>query len=285
MNKDKSFNAKKRFGQNFLTSPDIPRRIAENCGADKHSAVLEIGPGKGILTLELSKIAKKVCAVEIDTDLEQILSEKLFDAENVSVVFKDFLDIDLNSFVNEHFGDLPLYVCANLPYYITTPIIMKLLESGVPFRAITIMVQKEVAERLCAKPATEEYGAITAALNYYSDVKRLFKVPAGCFTPKPKVDSAVIQLTLPPKQPVVPKSKELFFQVIRAAFGHRRKTLGNNLYTFFNNDKFLNISKEEIAAELTTIGLDPEIRGEKLGTFEFCIIADRLYERLIKSDI
>lgn len=284
MNQEQKFITKKRYGQNFLTSADIPKKIAENCGVDEDSAVLEIGPGKGILTLELAKRAKKVCAVEIDKDLEPILSEKLFGTDNVTVVFNDFLEIELDSFVKEHFGDLPLYVCANLPYYITTPILMKLLESGVQFKAITIMVQKEVAERLCSKPNTAEYGAITAAVNYYVDVKRLFKVPAGCFTPKPKVDSAVIKLTLPPQHPVKPKDQKLFFEVIRAAFGHRRKTLSNNLFTLLK-EKALNIPKDEIAAELLKIGFEPDIRGEKLGITEFCIITDRLYNRYFKSDI
>ena len=274
-NSGDGFVTKKKFGQNFLTSPDIPRKIAASCGADKSIGVLEIGPGKGILTVELAKVAGKVCAVEIDTELETHLTENLKNFNNTEVVYGDILDFDLKELIKLKFGDMDVCVCANLPYYITTPILMKLLESGAGFKSITIMVQREVAARLCAKPGSAEYGAITASVNYYSDIKKLFKVPAGCFNPVPKVDSAVIKLTMPPQNPVIPKNEELFLKIIRAAFAQRRKTLVNNLFALFEGKT----TKEQIAIELTEAGFEPDIRGEKLGIKEFCIIADSYSEK------
>lgn len=269
------FSAKKKFGQNFLTSPDIPRKIATSCGADENIGVLEIGPGKGILTAELAKVSRKVVAVEIDTELEPYLTENLSSYNNIEIVYGDILEFDLKEIIKQKFGSMDVCVCANLPYYITTPILMKLLESGVRLISITVMVQKEVADRLSAKPGSAEYGAITAVVNYYSDIKKLFKVPAGCFSPVPKVDSAVIKLTLPPENPVIPKNEELFLNIIKAAFAQRRKTLVNNIFTLFKGT----ITKEQIANDLFELGFLPDIRGEKLGIREFCIIADSYFEK------
>lgn len=269
------FSAKKKFGQNFLTSPDIPRKTATSCGADENIGVLEIGPGKGILTAELAKVSRKVVAVEIDTELEPYLTENLSSYNNIEIVYGDILEFDLKEIIKQKFGSMDVCVCANLPYYITTPILMKLLESGVRLISITVMVQKEVADRLSAKPGSAEYGAITAVVNYYSDIKKLFKVPAGCFSPVPKVDSAVIKLTLPPENPVIPKNEELFLNIIKAAFAQRRKTLVNNIFTLFKGT----ITKEQIANDLFELGFLPDIRGEKLGIREFCIIADSYFEK------
>lgn len=272
---DTSF--KKKFGQNFLINPSVVERIAASCPTkgdtpDKSLGVLEIGPGIGTLTNELAKVAGKVVAVEIDDTLLPILAKTLADYSNVTVIHSDIMKTDLAALVSEHFSECErIAVCANLPYYITTPILMALLESKLPFSTITIMIQKEVAERLCAKAGDSEYGAITATLAYYGSVKRLFTVHAGSFMPAPKVDSAVIQIELYPQPPVHVKSEKMLFDVIKAAFGQRRKTLVNALSTAFPKR-----SKSELTELVTSCGFSATVRGETLTIEQFAMLADML---------
>ncbi|MBE6706003.1 MAG: ribosomal RNA small subunit methyltransferase A, partial [Ruminococcaceae bacterium] len=231
-----NFKFQKKYGQNFLYDPKIPARIAENCtegefpeNGKKDEVIVEIGPGAGILTKELAKRFRSVSAVEIDENLIPILAESLADFDNVTVTNKDIMQVDLPQFVKEitDDGKYNVSVCANLPYYITTPVIMKLIEECCGFRYITVMVQKEVARRLCAKPGTDDYGAITAEIGLYGSAVKLFDVPAGCFNPRPKVDSAVVRIKLeyPSKYPK--DDAKNASTLIKAAFGQRRKTLVN----------------------------------------------------------
>lgn len=268
------FKKKKQFGQNFLTNSAIPQRIAAESGITKDDGVIEIGPGFGILTRELSKIADKVVAIEIDTELMDILPEKLKDCDNVKVINADILKTDVNKLIKEEFNNKGVCVCANLPYYITTDIVMSLLEGEFGFKTITVMVQKEVAERFCAKAGTDGYGAITASIGYYASVKRLFTVKAGSFDPKPKVDSAVIRFDLYKEPPVSPIDKKLFFDVIKAAFSQRRKTLVNTLSSSFGNV----LSKEQITSIVTSAGFKETVRGEELDIKAFSNIADLIYK-------
>ncbi len=278
-------DTKKGFGQNFLINPSIPEDIAdESCLYHKEingfgeSAVLEIGPGIGALTAQLCERYNKVVAVEIDKTLIPILGETLGEYDNVTVVNEDFLKLDLKSFVNEHFGDLPVSVCANLPYYITTPIIMKLLEESrvdgkSMFTSLTVMVQKEVADRLCATEKDSEYGAITASINYYGKVKKLFTVAPGNFLPAPSVTSAVIRIELYRENPFTVKSEKMLFDVITGAFAQRRKTMLNSLSSSISF-----VSKERLSEIIAELGFDTNIRGEKLSISDFCALADKLYE-------
>ncbi len=260
----------KKFGQNFLINEDVPRRIADECGADKNACVLEIGPGIGTLTQELCRVAKSVVAVEIDKGLLPVLDETLGEYDNVKIINSDIMKTDIKKLVKEEFCDSDIYVCANLPYYITTPILMTLLESGIKFKKMTFMVQKEVAERLSSSSVEGDYGAVTASVNYYGDVKKLFNVSAGNFMPAPKVDSAVIQITLfgQPKYDV--KDEKVFFRVIRAAFEQRRKTLVNAL------SGKVDLSKEDIRNAVLECGFDENIRGERLSTEEFARLSNEI---------
>ena len=259
---------KKQFGQNFLISESVPRRIAESGYAE---GVLEIGPGIGTLTRELCAVANKVVAVEIDTTLLPILEKTLADFDNVTVINNDVMKVDIASLVEEKFTDCKeVAVCANLPYYITSPVLMKLLESKVGFTSITVMVQKEVATRLAAPAGHETYGALTAAVSYYASVKKLFDVPAGCFMPKPKVDSAVVKLTLY-KEPPVDCNEETLFKVIKGAFAQRRKTLVNSLSTVIGH-----IPKAELATIITSCGFAEGVRGETLDIAAFAKIANAI---------
>ncbi len=263
----------KKFGQNFLINQSVPERIAEESGGGNGDCVLEIGPGIGTLTRELCKTYSHVLCVEIDDGLIPVLGKTLSEYDNVKIINNDILKLNIGELMKSFPENSDIYVCANLPYYITTPVIMKLLESGFPFRSLTLMVQKEVATRLTSEPGTAEYGAITASISYYGEVMRLFKVPAGCFMPAPKVDSAVIQIKLHEIRPVVPKNEELFFKVIKSAFGMRRKTLCNCLANGFPQ-----FSKEQVANALKECGISPEIRGETLSIKEFCIISDKFLQ-------
>lgn len=267
------FKKKKQYGQNFLTNSAIPRRIAAESGIEANDGVIEIGPGFGILTRELSSVAYKVVAIEIDNELMEILPEKLANCNNVKVINADVLKTDINKLIKEEFDGKEVCVCANLPYYITTDIVMKLLEGEYGFKTITVMVQKEVAERFCSKAGTEGYGAITASISYYASVKRLFTVKAGSFDPKPKVDSAVIRFDVYKDPPVSPKNKELLFDVIKAAFSQRRKTLLNSLYSFFGNK----ITKQTLNEIVITAGFSETVRGEELDIFAFSKIADLIH--------
>ncbi len=262
-------NFQKKFGQNFLINKSVPERIAAESGGGVGDCVLEIGPGIGTLTVELCSIYSHVLCVEIDDGLIPVLGKTLEEFDNVNVIHGDIMKEDIGKLVGQFPVGSSVYVCANLPYYITTPVIMKLLESNYPFTALTLMVQKEVATRLTSSPGNAEYGAITASVNYYGEVKRLFKVPAGCFMPAPKVDSAVIQITPHKIKPVQPDDEEMFFKVIKSSFGMRRKTLCNCLA-----NSFPQLTKEQIANILNECGISPDTRGETLTNKEFCIIAN-----------
>ncbi len=261
----------KQFGQNFLINQMIPEDIADNCADEKGSLIFEIGPGIGCLTQELALRYDKVLAVEIDKGLIPVLAKTLAEYDNVTVLNEDVMQTDLPAVIEKYAEGRPVSVCANLPYYITTPILMRLLESGVHFKTITVMVQDEVADRLCASSGGKDYGAITAVLGYYGTVKRLFKVPAGCFMPAPKVDSAVIRMDLYEQPKYTPKDEKLFFGIIKAAFEMRRKTLLNAL-----SAKFPQFGKEKILEALCAIGQEPTVRGERLSTADFAALADAL---------
>lgn len=267
---DEGTHLRKEYGQNFLIRREIPERIAEECTENEDSMILEIGPGIGCLTKELAERYGKVVSVEIDSHLLPILAKTLEEYDNVTVINQDVMKVDLQALVTEHSEGREVSVCANLPYYITTPILMALLESGVPFRSITVMVQAEVAQRLCAKAGDDTYGAITAVLGYYGETRRLFTVPASAFLPAPKVNSAVVRIDLYKEPRYLPKDKKLFFALIKAAFEMRRKTLVNAI------SAKLPYTKEEVADALASIGLSDKIRGERLSTADFASLADAL---------
>lgn len=270
---NENFNHKKKFGQNFLFNEDIPKKIVSNSNLTADHTVIEIGPGKGILTKQIASVAKQVFAFEIDTDLCDILNDVCNEFSNIKVFYNDIMKVDLSAFVQEYCPNEKIAVIANLPYYITTPIIMMLLEAPIKIDFITIMVQKEVASRITALPNTSDYGALTASINFYSKPKKLFNVPAGCFIPKPKVDSAVVKLDLYNEPPVNTLDDKLFFDVIKAAFQQRRKTLLNSLYSYFNGK----YSKEIIKEIISNAQLKETVRGEELSIDQFCIIANLLF--------
>ncbi len=257
------------YGQNFLIDPTVPERIAEACAEKEDVLVVEIGPGIGCLTQELCARYARVLAIEIDAGLIPVLDKTLAAYSNVRVVCGDVMKLDLPSLIAEEASGRDVVVCANLPYYITTPILMCLLECGVPFRRITVMVQAEVAARLVATPGKGDYGAITAVLRYYGEPCRLFTVPAGAFLPAPRVNSAVVSISLYREKPCRPQDERLFFSVIRAAFGMRRKTLSNALGALGG------FSRAQIMEAITQAGIDPGIRGERLAVEDFCRLSDR----------
>lgn len=264
-------NFRKEFGQNFLTDPEVIDSIADACCADKTCTVLEIGPGIGTLTRSLAARYRRVIALEIDRSLIPVLRYTLSDHPNVEVINADVMQVDLGELLAEAFREGPVAVCANLPYYITTPILMKLLESRLPFDGITVMVQAEVADRLCAHAGSKAYGAITVSVDYYGEAEELLFVPADRFVPAPKVNSKVVRIALWGTKPCVPQSEELFFRTVKAAFGQRRKTLANALSTGFPE-----LGKERIAAILAEQGLPADIRGERLDLARFVALSDRL---------
>lgn len=268
-------NFRKEFGQNFLTNNMIVEDISDNCCDDADSTILEIGPGIGSLTSELAQRYRHVVAVEIDRGLIPVLKYTLGEYNNVTVINEDVMKADLKTLLAPYFEKGKVSVCANLPYYITTPILMMLLESGLPFDYITVMIQSEVADRLCSAAGGKDCGAITAVLNYYGQPEKLFKVSAGNFIPAPKVDSSVVRIKLYKDRPYVPKDEKTFFRTVRAAFEQRRKTLPNALSAVFSE-----LSKEEITNAVTSCGHDASIRGEKLSVAEFCALSDILYEKI-----
>ncbi|MGM9625330.1 MAG: 16S rRNA (adenine(1518)-N(6)/adenine(1519)-N(6))-dimethyltransferase RsmA [Eubacteriales bacterium] len=270
----------KKFGQNFLINPTVPERIAAECGAEPGDAILEIGPGIGTMTQYLCEMYEKVVAVEIDRALIPVLGETLAGYDNVTVIEGDIMKLDLHALFAEHFAGMHVTVCANLPYYITTPILMLLLESGIPLDNITVMIQKEVADRLAAEPGSADYGAVTASVQYYALVEKLFCVSAGNFLPAPKVDSAVVRMRLYRDRPVKVKEEDMLFRVIRAAFGQRRKTLLNALSAGMGD-----FSKTEIAEALDKAGFAENIRGERLSVAEFGRLADVLSDRKASAGI
>ena len=269
---DAGISFRKEFGQNFLTNRIIPEEIAENCADDANSLIIEIGPGIGTLTQELALRFKRVVAVEIDRGLIPILDKTLADFDNVTVINDDVMQVDLPSLIERYSEGMPVSVCANLPYYITTPILMRLLESGVKFSSITVMIQNEVASRLVAKPGSADYGAITAVLGYYGECRKLFKVSAGSFVPQPKVDSAVVRIDLYKESKYKPKDEKLFRDLIRAAFEMRRKTLSNAI------SSKLPFTKDVISSALNAIGHTDNVRGERLSTEDFVKLSDVLSE-------
>ncbi len=267
---DAGISFRKEFGQNFLTNRIIPEDIADNCTDTAESMILEIGPGIGCLTQELAIRFKKVVAVEIDKGLIPVLARTMAEYDNVTVINDDIMKVDLPALVEQYSEGMPVAVCANLPYYITTPILMYLLESGVKFTSITVMIQNEVAARLAAKPGSSDYGAITAVLGYYGTVKKLFKVGAGCFVPQPKVDSAVVRIDLYREPKYTPKNEKIFRDLIKAAFEMRRKTLQNAICAK------LPYSKERVLEAIRAIGHTDTVRGERLSTEDFVRLSDYL---------
>lgn len=263
------FSFSKSLGQNFLINPAVCPKIAELGGCKKGVCALEIGTGVGVLTRELAERCDRVVAVEIDRRLEPILEETLADFDNVEVVFADVMETDLAGLIKEKFGDGEVVVCANLPYYITSPVIMRVLESRLPISAMTVMVQKEAADRICAKPATRECGAISLAVSYYSEPKMLFKVNRGSFMPSPNVDSAVIRLDIKREAPLPPDREKQLFRIVRTAFSQRRKQLINPL------SAELRISKEKAARLLSDCGIKTTARAEELTLEEFIRITER----------
>lgn len=269
-----NFNFQKKFGQNFLIDTHVLEKIIEESGITKDDFVLEIGPGIGTMTQYLCENAREVAAVEIDKNLIPILADTLSAYDNVEVINDDILKVDINKLAEEKNGGKPIKVVANLPYYITTPIIMGLFESHVPIDSITIMVQKEVADRMQVGPGTKDYGALSLAVQYYAKPYIVANVPPNCFMPRPKVGSAVIRLERYEEPPVKVKDEKLMFRIIRASFNQRRKTLANGL----KNSAELDYTKEEIEAAIETLGRGASIRGEALTLEEFAKLADFLYD-------
>ncbi len=267
-------NFKKKFGQNFLINAAVPARIADECtDGDFDSCILEIGPGIGTLTYELAKRYKKVVAIEIDTTLIPALEYTLAEFDNVKIISADVMKLDIKKLCMEEFEGMRFSVCANLPYYITTPVIMHLLESRADFDYITVMIQKEVVARLCSRPGDSDYGAITASVSYYGSVKKLFSVPAGCFMPAPKVDSAVMRIKLYDTPPVNVLDTNIFFRVIKGAFAQRRKTLPNSLASEFGE-----FDRAVLSEIIESAGYSPTVRGETLGIEDYSEIAVIIYK-------
>lgn len=265
-----NFNFQKKFGQNFLIDTHVLEKIIEESGITKDDFVLEIGPGIGTMTQYLCENAREVAAVEIDKNLIPILADTLSAYDNVEVINDDILKVDINKLAEEKNGGKPIKVVANLPYYITTPIIMGLFESHVPIDSITIMVQKEVADRMQVGPGSKDYGALSLAVQYYASPYIVANVPLNCFIPRPNVGSAVIRLTRYQEPPVQVKDPKLMFKLIRASFNQRRKTLQNGL----NNSPEISFSKEEITKAIESLGVSPSVRGEALSLEQFAQLAN-----------
>ena len=268
------FAFQKKFGQNFLIDPHVLEKIIASAGVTKDDMVLEIGPGIGTMTQYLAESAGRVVAVEIDNNLIPILQETLKDYDNVTVIHNDILKVDIAEFAEKYNGGRPIKVVANLPYYITTPIIMGLFESHVPIDNITVMVQKEVADRMQEGPGSKNYGALSLAVQYYAEPYIVANVPPNCFIPRPSVGSAVIRLTRHKDAPVQTKDEQMMFRLIRASFNQRRKTLQTGL----NNASDLHFTKEQIASAIESMGLPPAVRGETLTLEQFAKLTDLLVE-------
>ena len=264
------FRFSKALGQNFLIRRWVPERIAEESLIGKENGVLEIGPGVGCLTRELSLRAGQVASVELDGRLLPVLKETLSDCDNVHIVPADIMKTDIYALTREYFSGLRPAVCANLPYNITSPVLTKLLESGL-FERVTVMVQREVAKRLCAGPGDGDYGAFSAFIRYYTQPELLFDVTPDCFMPQPKVWSAVVRMTRREKPPVEVSDEKLFFRVVRGAFALRRKTLENSLGSVFGE-----FSRPELRERISGAGIDPAVRGETLGLAEFAALSEAL---------
>lgn len=273
------FNFQKKFGQNFLIDTHVLEKIIGASGITKEDFVLEIGPGIGTMTQYLCENAREVVAVEIDKNLIPILSDTLGEYDNVTVLNEDILKVDVNRLAEERNGGRPIKVVANLPYYITTPIIMGLFESHVPIDSITIMVQKEVADRMQTGPGTKDYGALSLAVQYYAKPEIIANVPPNCFMPRPTVGSAVIRLTRHEEPPVKAEDERLMFQIIRASFNQRRKTLANGL----NNAPGIRLSKELIQESIEALGVPAAVRGETLTLGQFAELSNTIGRKLEKK--
>ena len=260
------FSLSKGYGQNFIINPGVCPKIVDGSGIDGRWGVIEIGPGIGVLTKELARRAAKVVAIEVDQRLPPVLAETLAEFDNVKIVLQDVLTVDLHQLIREEFPDMPVAFCANLPYYITSPIIMKLLEDRLPIQSVTVMVQKEAADRLAAAPGTRESGAVSCAVQYYAQPKLLFSVQPGSFYPAPKVTSAVVRLDIRSAPPVQVTDEKGFFALVRAAFGQRRKTAANAIAAG------LGLPKERVQAALEAAGLDVRVRPEKLTLEDFAAV-------------
>lgn len=272
------FAFQKKFGQNFLIDTHVLDKIISAAGVTKDDMVLEIGPGIGTMTQYLAESARQVIAVEIDTNLIPILGETLKEYDNVKVINEDILKVDIKALAEEYNGGRPIKVVANLPYYITTPIIMGLFESGVPIDNITVMVQKEVADRMQVGPGSKDYGALSLAVQYYAEPYIVANVPPNCFIPRPNVGSAVIRLTRHQQPPVEVKDPVLMFKLVRASFNQRRKTLQNGL----NNSPEIHFSKEQIIAAIESLGVPATVRGEALTLEQFAQLANYFSDSFIK---
>ena len=268
--REHGFTFSKSLGQNFITDPDVCPRIAMESGIDKSWGVIEIGPGIGVLTAELCALAGKVVSIELDRKLQPILEKTLADFGNSEVIYADALKTDIPALIEEKFPGMKVCVCANLPYYITSPVIMYLLEKGRGLSSLTVMVQKEAADRLCAPVGSRNSGAITAAVNYYSVPEKLFDVGKNSFMPAPKVDSSVIKLTIREKPPVDVDDEKLFFSVIKAAFGQRRKTALNSL------SSGLSLPKDTVARALADCGFESTVRAETMTMEDFAALTKAL---------
>lgn len=265
------FSFKKSLGQNFLINPSVCPKMAESAAHNGETAVIEIGPGIGVLTAELAKTVQNVVSIELDQRLKPVLQETLQEFNNIEVIFGDALKLNLKEIISERFDGQKVSVCANLPYYITSPIIMSLLESRLPITSLTVMVQKEAAERICAKVGSRESGAVTVAVNYYSSPEILFNVSRGSFMPAPNVDSSVIRLTIHDKPPVDVLDEHEFFKFVRAAFSQRRKTLVNSVSSAGYN-------KEMVKNALGTLNIDENIRAEKLDMNALAAVFNNCYQ-------
>ena len=269
------FSFKKSLGQNFLIDPNILRNITDCAGLTKETGAIEIGPGIGALTEHLARTSKKVVAFEIDQRLFPILEDTLSPYDNVKIIHQDILKADVQAVISEEFSDTQdLMVVANLPYYVTTPIILKLLEENLPLRGIVVMLQKEVGDRISAKPGTKEYGSLSIAIQYYTKAETVMIVPKTVFMPQPNVDSAVIRLTRRDKPAVEVENEAFFFEVARMSFAQRRKTIMNNLTNGLPDGKG---RKEDIAKALSEAGINPSRRGETLSLEEFGALSDALF--------
>lgn len=266
------FSFSKSLGQNFLIDKSVLEKIVSGSGIDQGWGVLEIGPGAGTLTRELAKTAKKVVAVEIDKSLIPMLSDTLSDFPNAEVICEDVMKVDLKALIAEKFHGMPVAVVANLPYYITTPIILNFLENEIPVKSLTVMVQKEVAERMAASPGGKDYGALSAVVQFYTQPKLICRAEPHCFMPQPKVESVVIRLSVLESPRVCVSDKKFMFNIIKSAFGQRRKTLLNAL----SKSPYIQLEKDKVAAAIEGIGLDVNIRGERLSLEEFAKLSEQL---------
>ncbi len=264
------FHFSKALGQNFIVNPSVCPRMAEESGIDENCGVIEIGAGIGVLTAGLAKRAKKVVVIEIDTKLLPILDETLKDFDNIEIINQDVLKTDLAALIREKFDGMPVYVCANLPYYITSPVIMALLESRLPIEAVTVMVQKEAAQRICAPVGSRLSGAVTVAVDYYAHAQKLFDVSSGSFMPAPKVDSCVIRMDIRKTPEIEITDEELFFRMVHAAFGQRRKTAANSISAGSG------IPKDVVIKAIDECGFEPSVRAEGLTMQELAMLSEKI---------